>query len=188
MENISGFYRQYTNDPPYKRSKKEERDLFEGLIPVEILVLWEKDGWCSYNDGFLWTFNPSDFSETLNKHIDSDNGIVPLMRSAFEDFIFFDLETSFFEFLKTDNNCIHPMNTDVSMFFNVSLRLTGFREISLKKKLFLKLKSSLGRLGPNQCYSKKKGSKEYEITDLTNHLKNNVIPKGLPDYPDENLY
>jgi len=42
---------------------------YRGILPDELLMYWEKDGWCSYNKGLFWLVNPTEYDEVMHDYL-----------------------------------------------------------------------------------------------------------------------
>src|SRR5262245_59376225 len=59
---------------------------YHGKLPDEVIEEWQQQGWCGYQDGFLWTVNPEDLA-----HIFDDNsGPIAFLRTAFGSVFYWD--------------------------------------------------------------------------------------------------
>lgn len=66
MQNLENFLQHYTPYKSYREAPKSLIKKFKGALPQILLDLWEKHGFASYKQGWLWTVNPTEF-EHLKK-------------------------------------------------------------------------------------------------------------------------
>jgi hypothetical protein len=56
---------------------------YQDRLPLPLIEEWKRSGWCSFANGFFWTVDPSDFTETLEDWSIPSAGSSVFARTAF---------------------------------------------------------------------------------------------------------
>ncbi len=124
---------------------------YAGILNNQLLELWQKAGFCGYDDGLWWFTTPGSLDEILKSFLPNMVDAVVLGRTAFGDL-----------FIHTANNNISVFNTrieelilteeDFDFFLNVLLLNEDFKKDILDKNLFDMARNKLGSITHEECY------------------------------------
>lgn len=93
---------------------------YAGIVPDELIAIWENYGICSFHNGYLRTINPDDYDSILKSSYFLGEKSIPILVTAFGDIITWEA-----------GRCIRSVNY---RYHNYETMITGF-------KLFLRLLS-----------------------------------------------
>jgi len=123
---------------------------YVGLLPKEIMELWERDGFCSYGGGLIWTVDPAEFESVLGEWIDTSSKPLVFARTCWGDLYFW--EQGSIKLLHIWTGRVITFGSEVSTLFDLSLASESYLERGLALSVFQKV---LARLGPpewDECY------------------------------------
>ena len=63
------FERDMGKADEYIKIEQQVIESYRGILPDELLMYWEKDGWCSYQNGLFWLVNPADYDEVMRDYL-----------------------------------------------------------------------------------------------------------------------
>lgn len=146
-------------------SEINEYDQF--LMIDEILDFLSTEGISSYNEGYLWTLNPNDFTEVLNDILPFEERCIPFARSAFGDMLF--LREKNIYVLNTSSGFMSLLTDDFDLFVNRYLTDDWFYTTFFNGDLFNELLKN--DISHDECMGFDPVLSEGGIRDVTS-LKN----------------
>jgi hypothetical protein len=123
---------------------------YAGKVPQEILDEWKRSGWCGYHKGFLWTVDPSAYSDILSDWIPSTDGVYAMFRSAFGSIIYWDgSEAHCLDVLLGD---VSPVPARMDILVDGVLCDDSYLKDVLRLDVFEVVQPRLGQLTKEECY------------------------------------
>lgn len=129
---------------------------YKGLLPEQLIQLWQEDGWGGYIEGLAWTINPNDYQEYLKKWLIIDYEAYPFMRSAFGDLIILyrdiagDINVDLIDVRHQILKTITP--SGLAKFFETIATDDGRFLGTIRGLLLLDAPRKLGKLHYDECY------------------------------------
>ena len=146
---------------------------YRGVLPDELLMYWEKDGWCSYNNGLFWLVNPSEYDEEMHDYLaftplkDRKNLYV-VARSAFGELFVWErgkgnvtdislINNSTVLLAATDRQNLSPEEEEFEMNRFIGVKEPKYldEDDASGKPLFERALKKFGRLKSNEMYGYK---------------------------------
>ena len=119
---------------------------YKGKIPDELFEEWKQNGWCGYQDGFLWTVDPEQFLDLF----DDASGRYAFLRTAFGGVIYWDgTDARYLDVLDGETSVVYQR---MGMLFNDLLCDDDYLNNVLRYDLFQQALPKLGRLKKDECY------------------------------------
>lgn len=148
LERFYSVCKQEANTEPLPKLILEK---YRGLVPVEIIELWQYGGVGSYMNDFFWVINPDEYlfvTDQLYKPF-----LLPCVvfaRDAFGDL--FVWEKDCVKFVNVRHGYSQVIGRDLKIFFNSIATDWDFFCDRLKAKDFSSVKARLHGLSYDECY------------------------------------
>ena len=68
-EHFRNLFNSRMSRDEYVKVDQQVIESYRGVLPDELLMYWEKDGWCSYQNGLFWLVNPAEYNEVMRDYL-----------------------------------------------------------------------------------------------------------------------
>jgi hypothetical protein len=153
MSTFPEFAKKYGAGVPYATVSQDVLQLYQGLLPEPLLKEWAAVGWCSYEKGFLWLVNPTEFTDVLKDWFEPSDQALVFARTAFGDLFMW--RNNEIQYLHTQYARTQSLSDDIEIFFDYfdfSICDHDYFDGALEQKLFPKALEKFGQLEPSECY------------------------------------
>jgi hypothetical protein len=125
-------------------------DKFADKVPAQLAEEWRSTGFGSYGGGLVWLVPPD--TPILNRRDWDflDGTGVDVLRTAFGNVCVW--QGNQFIWLNEHTGKLGRFPANPRILLNFTLTGSGFRENVLMESLFLKARSTLGDIGPDDCF------------------------------------
>lgn len=146
---------------------------YRGVLPDELLMYWENDGWTSYKKGLFWLVNPAEYDELMNDYLSHTplkdrKNLYVVARSAFGQLYIWEkgkgnvISISLFPnlvglYAEEDRQTLTSDDEEFEMnrFIGTSRPSTQDENDSSSKPLFERCLKKFGQLKNNEMYGYK---------------------------------
>jgi hypothetical protein len=123
---------------------------YRGLVPVEILGIWEKYGFGSLKNGFLKTINPNEYHEIINVAYSRGGVSVPLFATGMGDIITFE-DSAHFTLVNFGKKVLDVLTKNVAVLY-ISLLSDQFCDRHLFWRNYPLATEKYGDLSYDECF------------------------------------
>lgn len=123
---------------------------YQGKLTDDLLEEWNKSGWCSFGDGFLWTVDPEDYSDVMDDWLEKAGESFAFARTAFGSIFFRNGSDNFL--LDVLNNDVSRVFARIDYVFDGTLCDGDYLDDVLLRPLFKDALDKLGVLSKDECY------------------------------------
>ncbi|MDE2597474.1 MAG: DUF1851 domain-containing protein [Sphingomonadales bacterium] len=144
------FDQSYVTKQKYAEFDAAARDRLASRLPPILLALLGRDGFCSYNDGFLWTCDPDEWNGMAQPWFPKRKGWESILRTAFgETFLWNGKEVWL---AKVNDAQTVYCAARAEIFLAVYLTLASFLKDSGRLAEFKKALRKIGPIAADEVY------------------------------------
>lgn len=77
------FFCQNSGCEKYAEAPTSVIKKYEGIFPEFLLAVWERHGFTSHGDGYVWTVNPDDYTHVILDFFGKEHNLIIFARNSF---------------------------------------------------------------------------------------------------------
>jgi len=144
------FYNKYGEGVKHDNLNVDSLKKYKDKLPNDIYQLLEQDGISSYMNDFLWTLNPDDYIDWLNKWVRLNVECIPFARTALGD-VFFIMD-NLLSVLYANKGLVNHLIHRGDLFFDKYLSNDKFVDEKFNRQLFKKINKETRVLNYDECF------------------------------------
>lgn len=124
---------------------------YRGVLPDFLLEIWEKDGFCSFSNGFLWLVSPDDLTASLQAVLPDCEGMIPVLRTAMGSVIFL-MDGRYRSFEPIELHYVTHGDFSLEEVMNFSITEDESLDTYYYRTFYTRAFSRLGAPAHDECY------------------------------------
>lgn len=136
----------------FPRPSQKMADEYRQKLNPSIVALWEKVGFCSFENGLFWLVNPTEWESSVQEFPFSQTAsAIPILRGSFGSIVVVLSDGSIGEINALLGN-FSDVTFNLDVYFLGPMRMNGYCDDAFVEKLHKKAFKKLGRIKSDECY------------------------------------